>query len=108
MPKPQYDIDHVIANSEKRVDALFQTYRHKKDHFTSIQGVGDNISWTVFDNVLRLRYAHYIRDAEDIVYETIICNDFMKCYLTDKKIKEIVKWFTKNVNSGKHVDIYKD
>ncbi len=102
MAIPQYDLSDAITNSIKRVNALFEVYRHKEERFTAVQRVSENLDWKVFDNKLLISYAHFIRDKDDRIFEVLICSDFNKCFLMDKEIKKIVEWFTEEVVRKEH------
>ncbi len=107
MAIPNYDLDDAIKNSQIRVKSLFETYRHKHvNKFTSMQRVADDISWLVYDNQMFLEYAHKLPNKSDVVFKTKICDDFSKCFITEKEIKDIIKWFTEeSIVPGKHIDI---
>ncbi len=105
MAIPQYILNDAIQNSIKRVNALFAAYRHKEERFSATQRVSDNLDWKVFENKLSIRYAHYMKNKDDRIFEILICADFNKCFLTDKEIKNIVEWFTQEVVQGENTQL---
>ena len=97
-------MDRTIAEGTKRLTALFETYRHKKMHFTAMQKMGDDLAWIVENNILYIEFIEKLPNQIDNVFRSRLCGNFDTCHFNSKEIKEVIHWFTKRLKSNTVID----